>query len=228
MATLADRAVEIGLTSTDWFDVSQGHPGVEKHATINPRANDWQSRYGTNGSMIEYNPRNWAGAHAPVGNIDAPIVYVEVFKQLGKPIEKTSNDLSDLDLIDGLTRYVMDQAARLRITADSVLNQNNSVPSFPPPNPPVAPIDPNPQPVTDPPVPDPSVSSLKAEVADLSQKLALAQSSLRKVNSQLDSANMLAGKLIQVAKVINSIDIPERGGGWPTNTLRKIAAIIDK
>lgn len=123
MATLADRAVDLGLLLTDWFDTSQGHPGIEQKGTINPRAQDWKSRYGTDGKQIEYNPRNWAGAHAPAANIGAPIVVYKVFETLGLPIEPTANDLSDLDLIDGLTRYVMDQAGRLRITADSVLGQ---------------------------------------------------------------------------------------------------------
>ena len=225
MATLADRAVELGLASTDWFDVSQGHPGIERRSTINPRANDWQSRYGTNGSMIEYNPRNWAGAHAPMGNVDAPIVYLEVFRQLGKPIEKTSNDLSDLDLIDGLTRYVMDQAARLRITANSVLNQSgdNTQPSFPPPAPPVTPIDPNPQPINPTPPIDPC-ASVKADLAAANQKVALVQRSLTVATKETEAANAL---LNDIEDIVTSLKFPAGNtGGIAWVSLRKIRKLL--
>lgn len=232
MSTLAERAVELGLTTTDWFDTSQGHPGVERRATISPHAADWLSRYGTNGSMIEYNPRNWAGAHAPAGNTDAPIVYVEVFRQIGKPIERTANDLSDLDLIDGLTRFVMDQAARLRITANGVLGQDGGTTQpFPPPLPPVVPVDPNPQPINPSPPVDPC-ASVKAELVASTQKLVLVQASLRSVNAELDAANyqLAASQKLtkQIAKLVNSVTIPTRGGGAAWNVLRQIVKLYEK
>lgn len=222
MATLADRAVELGLTTTDWFDISQGHPGVERRAPVNPRANDWLSRYGTNGSMIEYNPRNWAGAHAPMGNTDAPIVYFEVFRQLGKPIERTTNDLSDLDLIDGLTRFVMDQAARLRITADSVLGQSGDSPNFPPPAPPVIPVDPNPQPIQSPPGIDPC-AGVKAQLANANEQIALLNHSLDAVKQENDADTDLFNN---ITHIIGSLAFPSGTGGAAWVALRKIRKLL--
>jgi len=162
--------------------------------------------------MIEYNPRNWAGAHAPAGNIDAPVVYLEVFRQLSKPIEPTPNDLSDLDLIDGLTRYVMDQAARLRITADNVKvggsgqgsGQNSGG-------------DQGQGSGSDP------CTSIKAQLATANEQTALLQHSLNAVNSSLDSAN---ATLKQIGKVLKSTTIPVRGGGVAWNALRQIDRLI--
>lgn len=226
LPTLADRAIELGFTTTDWFDTSQGHPGIERHGTLNPRAADWLSRYGTNGSMIEYNPRNWAGAHAPAGNTDAPIVYVEVFRQLGKPIDKTANDLSDFDLIDGLTRFVTDQAARLRITADSALGQGNTgQPDFPPPAPPVIPVDPNPQPGTQPGQPgQPGQPPVAADpCAFVRSELALAEHALGASNAELDATN---AAIKSINKILNGLTIPTRGGGAAWNALRQIDKIL--
>jgi len=205
MPTLAERAVELGFTATNWFDTSQGHPGVEHTATLNPAAADWLSRYGTNGQMIEYNPRNWAGAHAPAGNIDAPIVYLEVFKQLGKPIEKSPNDLSDLDMVDGLTRFVMDQAARLRITADGVLGQGGGQGGGDGHGG-GGTVDP--------------CASVKAE-------LAIAKADLAKANEQIALMQYASETLKAISKTLRGVPIPVRGGGQAWNVVRQIDKLVN-
>lgn len=235
--TLADRAIQLGLSTTTAMDISAGHPGVAVHGTVNPRADDWKSRYGVPSTQIEYNPANWAGAHAPAANIDAPDLYEAAMNWYfskdnngdGIPLTVTWHDLADLDLIEGLTRKVMTIAAQagIKVGFGGQVVAVGSVGSGP------GQVGQVPVPVAGPIIPpagsgSPSGDTSTADaatIAALRQKLATAQLETSKAQAdEIDDIAAMQG-LIKAAKLAEK-SLPVSPGGAPAKALRLLIQTI--
>lgn len=111
------------------------------------------------------------------------------------------------------------------VASPVVVDPGPGQPDFPPPLPPVVPIDPNPQtpPVVVPPNSVDPCASVKADLVNSNQQISLLQHSLAAVNTRADASDKT---LSQITKIIKGLDIPARGGGQAWLAVRKIASVL--
>lgn len=131
---LGDFLYSQGFRQTAWLD-QDSHE--ERHGTFDPSVSDPSLRYGSPGLRVFGWPaRNYTGAHSTGGNWRAADLY---WKALDVEIDAT-NDITDLDFIEGATQFVIAKAKEKGLIVDPVTTPPN--PDVPPVNPPAPkPID---------------------------------------------------------------------------------------
>jgi len=184
----AEALYRVGFTTTEWWDISNGYPGVYNVGIFDPTKGDTLARYGVASlSQLRYDPNNYTGSHASGLNpfaIDnlAAVLTDAVHEQ----VTIDSNALADLDLLKGATQWVIGRALALGLLASAG-----------------APTPPQPPPNTD-----------AATIADLRKQLATVTADLAAKSADLDKEIAAGNTVITIAqKALDTMG--PRGGGAP-------------
>jgi hypothetical protein len=115
----AEALYRIGFTVTEWWDISNGYPGVYHAGVFDPTKNDTLGRYGVASlSALRYDPNNYTGSHASGLNPFAMDGLAAVLTDaVRESVILDGNALADMDMLRGATAMVVGRALALGLLA---------------------------------------------------------------------------------------------------------------
>lgn len=115
----AQALYQIGFTVTEWWNISQGYPGVHDVNVFDPTKNEILGRYGVESlSALRYDPNNYTGAHASGLNPFAMDHLAEVLTDAVKEtVTLDEHALADMDMVRGATQWVIGRALAMGLLA---------------------------------------------------------------------------------------------------------------